>query len=463
MEKTILIIISIVEMMVYTITIYYFILGMFGLRKKKLISKSCGKRKFAMVVAAHNEELVIKKLIESLFNQTYPKELFDIFVVADNCTDKTAEIARESGAIVYERFDKKRVGKGYALEWIFERIFKENKYDTIAIFDADNLVNKNWISEINSKMQEGYKVVQGYIDSKNPSDTWIAASYSIAFWTQNRLYQLARTNLNLSNQIGGTGFAMDIDKLREVGWEAQCLTEDLEFSCKVVLSGEKIGWAHDAIIYDEKPLTLKDSWKQRKRWMQGFSDVASRYFFRLLSSGIKEKKWFLIDSALYVVQPYVTLFIGLSILINILPKFTSYGVNIYSINYLFGSTIIAIIAFSQLLIVPIILKIDNNISKGMLAVLVLYTTSIFAIPQLIGGSDKLLKLILIYICDYTIFFLLTYMILGKEDVKLLIRFILYGLYNITWIPISIQGIIHKNNKEWSHTKHTRDVEIKDVK
>ena len=458
-----MIFISILEILVYTITIYYFILGLFGLKRKDNYIESEEKRKFALVIAAHNEELVIEKLIKSLINQSYPKEFFDIFVVADNCSDNTANIANSLGVNVYERFDNERIGKGYALEWIFERIYKENKYDTIAIFDADNLVHKNWITEINNKMQQGYRVVQGYIDSKNPSDTWIAASYSIAFWTQNRLYQLARTNLKLSSQIGGTGFAMDISLLKKVGWEPQCLTEDLEFSCKVILNEEKIGWAHNAIIYDEKPLTLKASWKQRKRWMQGFSDVASKYFFKLLEEGLKKRKWFLIDAALYVVQPYITLLIGITLLLNIIPRFTEFGVNIYSINYLLGSFIIGVVSFSQLLVVPLVLKIDNNISKGMLTIMIMYIISIFIIPQVIEGREGLFRLGLLYIFDYLFFIVLTYIALGKEELKLFLRFLLYGVYNITWIPISIQGIVNKNNKEWYHTKHIRNVELQDIK
>lgn len=135
---------------------------------------------------------------------------------------------------------------------------------------------------MNYKMLKGYKVVQGYIDSKNPNDSWITGSYSIAFWTTNRLFQLARTNLGLSNQIGGTGFCMDSKTLKELGWGATCLTEDLEFTCKLVLNGHKVGWAHNARVYDEKPLTLKQSWNQRKRWMQGFADVSSKFFTKLI-------------------------------------------------------------------------------------------------------------------------------------------------------------------------------------
>ena len=132
------------------------------------------------------------------------------------------------GLDVYERFNKEQRGKGYALEWMFAKIFKMNKkYDVVAVFDADNLVSPDWIKEINSKMTEGYKVVQGYIDSKNPNDSWIATSYSVAFWSQNRMFQLARANVGLSNQIGGTGFAIDTNMLKELGWGATCLTEDL--------------------------------------------------------------------------------------------------------------------------------------------------------------------------------------------------------------------------------------------
>lgn len=208
---------AIFQLVVFALMMYYFILAFFGFKRKSENKNYTPTKKFAMIVAAHNEEVVIGKLIESMLNQNYPRELFDIFVIADNCTDNTAKIARKYGVYVYERFNKEQKGKGYALEWMFDKIFKmQKKYDAVAIFDADNLVSKNWCKEINSKMLEGYKVVQGYIDSKNPNDSWIASSYSIAFWTQNRMYQLARSNFGLSNQIGGTGFAIDVGYIKKI-------------------------------------------------------------------------------------------------------------------------------------------------------------------------------------------------------------------------------------------------------
>ncbi|MEG0371393.1 MAG: glycosyltransferase family 2 protein, partial [Clostridium sp.] len=306
------------QILAFAVLMYYLIISLFGLYKKKHKDDGNMKEKsFALIVAAHNEEVVVEQIVESLKKLDYKKELYDIFVIADNCTDATAEIARNAGALVCERFDPDKRGKGYALEWMFGKIFEmEKKYDAVVVFDADNLASKNFLTAMSDKLNEGYKVVQGYLDSKNPHDSWITESYSIAFWSNNRLFQLARNNLGLSNQIGGTGFCIDTNTLRELGWGATCLTEDLEFTCKLVSNGHRVGWAHDAVIYDEKPLTLKQSWNQRKRWMQGFADVASRFFFKLLKKAFKERSWRAFDCALYTIQPYLTVLAGVCVILT---------------------------------------------------------------------------------------------------------------------------------------------------
>ena len=452
---------AIFQIIVFVMMMYYFVLSFFGLKRKHENKNYTPTKKFAMIVAAHNEEVVIGKLVESMLNQDYPRELFDVFVIADNCTDNTAKIARKYGVYVYERFNKEQKGKGYALEWIFSKIFNmEKKYDAVAIFDADNLVSKNWCKEINSKMLDGYKVVQGYIDSKNPNDSWIATAYSIAFWTQNRMYQLARANAGLSNQIGGTGFAIDTNVLKEFGWGATCLTEDLEFSCKLILNGEKVGWAHDAIIYDEKPLTLKQSWVQRRRWMQGFTDVASRYFFKLLKKGLKERKWFVLDCALYVIQPFFTLMMGISALLSLAQSMSP--LNIFLISYLTGSFTFKVLGVVQFLITPLVLKIEKMISMGLLAMIVFYSSNVFILPIFATRAENYIQVLLIDIIFNGMFLLATALFLGKKTLVLFFRFLLYSFYTLTWIPITVEGIIRKNNKEWHPTKHIRNIEICDV-
>lgn len=399
------------------ITIYYLFISLFGIWRRKDKREVKPEKRFALIVAAHNEEAVICDIIESLKNLDYPKELYDIFVIADNCNDKTFIKAKGKGAIVYKRTNKEKVGKGYALEWMFEKIFKlHKKYDAIAIFDADNLAHKSFLKEMNKKLCEGYKVVQGYLDSKNPNDTWITGSYSIAFWSCDRMFQLARSNVGLSSQLGGTGFCIDVEILKKLGWGANCLTEDLEFTCKLVLNGYKVGWAHDAIIYDEKPLTLVQSWRQRKRWMQGFADVASRYFFKLLKRSIVKLNFTSFDCALYSIQPIVTILIGISAIIGIIQ----YCIKIFNIITNFNSFIYSV-NFDLITIIAIVYSVVQYI----------YTPFILILEK-------------------------------KFSMKVFLYYVIYPIYTITWFPISIQGILDKNKKEWNHTVHTRSVDINEL-
>ncbi|MGL5151214.1 MAG: glycosyltransferase family 2 protein [Clostridium sp.] len=461
MEKYIFTATAIFQIFVFSLTVYYLTLAVFGLYRKKEKKNYKPKNKFAMIIAAHNEEVVISKLIESMLNLDYPKELFDVFVIADNCTDRTAEIARKHGVIVYERNVHDKRGKGYALEWMFDKLYKlDTKYDAVGVFDADNLVHKDFLKEINSKMQEGYKVVQGYIDSKNPDDSWIATAYSIAFWTQNRMFQLARANVGFSNQIGGTGFTISMDTLKELGWGATCLTEDLEFTCKLVLNGEKVGWAHDAIIYDEKPLELKASWIQRRRWMQGFTDVATRYFWKLTKQAIKERKWYMFDCALYVMQPFVTLLLGISAVLTMVQA--NAPENIFMISYLISDVGFKVFAIAQFIITPLVLMKEKKIPKGMFVLLAMYSLNVFIMPAMLKGVTNGSVFFAASIAYNGLFLLLTLMFLGKKGVIFFFRYLLYGFYTLTWIPITIQGILRKNNKEWAHTKHVRNIEICDV-
>lgn len=402
---------------VFIFSAYCLFISLFGFYKKKSYSTVKSKKSFALIVAAHNEEAVISDIVVSLNRLDYPREMYDIFVIADNCTDNTANKARKSGALVYERFDKEKRGKGFALEWMFKKIFNmEKNYDAVVIFDADNIACKNFLTEMNKKLCEGYKVVQGYLDSKNPVDTWITGSYSISFWANNRMFQHSRNNLGISSQLGGTGCCIDTEMLEKLGWGATCLTEDLEFTCKLVSNGYKVGFAYEAVVYDEKPLTMGQSWKQRKRWMQGYADVASRYFFKLLKKGIMERSFTAIDCAIYTIQPILFILMGISTVIGI----GKIGISAY--DFIFNVNTFVV----------------DNSSGGI------FTT-------LTGAMALIMYL-------YTPFLLL---LDKKINFKILVYYLILPIYAITWLPISIQGILNKNDKEWSHTLHTRSVDIND--
>lgn len=258
--------------------------------------------RFMAIIPAHNEEAVVGNLIESLKNQTYNKELYDIYVIADNCTDNTAKVAKEAGAIVYERFDSTKKTKGYALNWFLQQKIEEDApYDAFFIFDADNIVDKNFIKNMNKKLCQGEDVVQGYRDIKNPTDSWITAGYAIFYWTLHRFYHLARYNIGLSPLLNGTGFMVRFDVVKPNGWQTETLTEDIEFSLKRIIQGKKLGWATDAIVYDEQPTSFKQSWSQRSRWTVGHMQCMKRYTGELFNS-VKEKKSLVtFDGFLYIV------------------------------------------------------------------------------------------------------------------------------------------------------------------
>ena len=294
------------EALVWTVTIfwlYQLMVSLCSLVKLKdkplLVNKDY---RFMAIIPAHNEEEVIANLVESLKNQTYNKDLYDIYVIADNCTDNTAKIAKEAGAIVYERFDTINKTKGYALNWFLSQKIKEDApYDAFCIFDADNIVDKDFIKNMNKKLCQGEDVVQGYRDIKNPTDSWVTAGYALFYWTMHRFYHLARYNLGLSPLLNGTGFMVRFDVIKPNGWDTETLTEDIEFSLKRIIKGKKLGWATDAIVYDEQPVGFKQSWSQRSRWTVGHIQCINRYT-KDLAIAVKEHKTLMnFDGLLYIV------------------------------------------------------------------------------------------------------------------------------------------------------------------
>lgn len=249
-------------------------------KQKKFQAKK--QHKYAAIISARNEAQVIPQLIESLRWQKYPKELLDIFVVADNCTDDTAHVARELGAYVYERFSKEKVGKGYALDYLFGKIFEEHGdrgYEAFLVFDADNIVDENYVTEMNKVFDNGYCAVTSYRNSKNYGDNWLSSGYSLWFLKEAKYLNNPRMTLSTSCAISGTGFLVSADIIkRNGGWKYFTLTEDIEFTFDRIAEGDKIGYAEDAIIYDEQPTKLGQSITQRSRWIKGFMQVFGKYY-----------------------------------------------------------------------------------------------------------------------------------------------------------------------------------------
>ena len=228
--------------------------------------------RFAVLIFAKNEERVIGQLLSSLNRQNYKAECFDIFVTADNCTDQTAAVARAAGATVFERADPAHKSKGYALNWFFSRFLNEYEgcYDACVVFDADNVVDREFLAAMNRQLNIGHPIATGYRMGKNPSSSWISGCSTLFWLTQSRCFYRPRANLNLPCcTVGGTGFMFALSVLGKSGWHTRSTCEDIEFTLNSIAEGHFVAFAPDAIFYDEQPLSFIQSVKQRYRWSLG--------------------------------------------------------------------------------------------------------------------------------------------------------------------------------------------------
>ena len=366
--------------------------------------------RFAVIGCAHNEEAVIDQLIKSLYATVYPKNKYDIYVICDNCNDNTAAVVRRAGAIAMERNDPDHRGKGYGLRWMFDYLTEQaeqgNEYDAYIVLDADNLVNEEYLYAINDKLNEGYEILQTYLGCKNPKDTWISGSYSYCYWVSNNIYQLAHSKVGLSAQMGGTGMILRPSVLRDVGWDTDSLTEDLVLTARYVLAKRRpCCWVHDARLYDEKPLKLTPSIRQRTRWMQGHMAAMFKFAPKLLFAGFKNMSFTQIDVAFYLLRPFLNMLM-----------FVSYMARVY-FNVFMPETM--------------------------------------SVKFLMSQNSSLLLLIGHFVLQF-------YVLFAEQYARYMPTFILQFVYSFTWYPAILRGLIKRNERYWLSTVHTRNISISEV-
>lgn len=400
------------EALVWIVTVfwlYQIVVSLCSLVKlKDKPYKEKKNHKFMAIIPAHNEETVIGNLIDSLKKQNYDKELYDIYVIADNCTDNTAKIAKEKGAIVYKRFSSTEKTKGAALNWFLQQKIKENaEYDAFFVFDADNIVDENFIINMNKKLCQGEDVVQGYRDIKNPTDNWISAGYALFYWTLHRFYHLARYNIGLSPLLNGTGFMVRFDVIKPEGWNTETLTEDIEFSLKRIIAGKKLGWATDAIVYDEQPTSFKQSWSQRSRWTVGHIQCVGKYTMDLVGAVKEHKTLMNFDGLLYILGS-IPMFI--LTLVLVITNFIMYAL--------------------------------SGITEAELAINILR----YLVPTLILPIGTAIIA----------------MWLDKKPIRPMIKgMICYPLFMGSWLVINFKCLF-KREVEWEKINHVRDIKIAEI-
>jgi len=383
--------------------------------RKSKPNKSAKLHKYAVLIAARNEEKVISQLIESIKNQTYPAELVKIFVVADNCTDKTALKARLAGATVWERFNSQKVGKGYALDFLLEKInekYPKNTFDGYFVFDADNLLDENYISEMNKMFSAGNRIITSYRNSKNYGSNWVSAGFSLWFLWESQFLNRSRHLLGTSCAVSGTGFLFHRDILEKTnGWQFYLLTEDIEFTIHNIIEGEKITYCESAVLYDEQPVKFSQSWAQRMRWAKGYIQVFKKYGLKLIESLFKNRSFSCFDMIMNTMP---------AIILSVICGFVNIGGAVYSL-----------------------LKGDN----------ILYLLQ--------SISQSILNMYLVLFLSGCITTITEWNRIYCSTLKKCLYIFTFPLFMFTYIPISIIALFKK--VEWKQIHHSESKTLDDVR
>ena len=397
--KVLKLIIIILNFILLLNSFHFAIFAIIPFLKKIKINKITSKKKhkFLIIIAARNEEIVLGNLIDSINSQNYDRKLYKICVIPNNCIDGTKDIALSKDCMVLEpSFSPK--SKGEVLNFAFDYFKDDNSFDSYVIFDADNILDKNFLSKINNKLNEGYKIVQGFRDTKNLYTNSVTGSYAIFYYLQSLFLYNARSRIKESSSLNGTGYVVLKEFIDKINYRAKTVTEDIELTCVCSINNEKIGYCREAIFYDEQVEYFNISMKQRKRWIQGSMQVLKQYKKDLFKK-IKNKNTF------------------------------------------------QLIDMFQMLMLPIVQAIS------FILIIISY---LFIIPF----KYSLIGIIIGYIGEVTVAIFL--IIHFKKNLKQLLGACLFfPIFHLSWIPIYIYSLFNTNNN-WEEIKHTRNINIEEI-
>lgn len=349
------------------------------------------KGKFAILIPARDESRVIEELLNSILNQTRKIDSDDVYVIVEEESDKTVELVKNKNMNIIFRHDLSKKRKGYALDDAIKEILEQKKhYDAYFIFDADNVLDKDYIKNMEEAYEDGYDIGIGYRNTKNGNDSVIAAASSLTFSMINTLGNEHKTKCNNTLTISGTGFYIKGDIVEKLsGYPFNSLTEDYELTLYATLNDLTTTYVKNAIFFDEQPVKYNITINQRTRWIKGFFEARKKYIPLLLKKEIN-KNFSSSFHQIMGVTPYILLIIGL--------------LGILLINYFNVKNTIILILFVYLIMVLItsimVLKENTylNINNKMKIKVILYnpiflTTYIICLFKAILNKDvKWLKI-----------------------------------------------------------------------
>lgn len=298
---------------------YHYLLliaGCFRPRNKTIASKEATFR-FAIAIPAHNEAGVIAATVQQLQRMAYPADYFDVHVVADHCTDDTVAVAQAAGAEVHVRNDGPRGRKGYAVDWLIQRLLADPRgYDAIVVFDADSRVDACFLREVVPSLAAGAPVVQGRHVIANPNASRFAALADADMRLNNHIRNQAKENLSLSARLMGDAMVFRREVLARHPWiGAGSLTEDRDYGIYLVTQGVRIRFASEAVSIGQAVARWQDATPQRLRWYGGAFDLQRRYVRKLASRAVRLGDLDALDKLLELTLPPLSLLVLGSVLL----------------------------------------------------------------------------------------------------------------------------------------------------
>lgn len=270
------------------------------------------ERKFVLMIPSHDEEMTIRPVIEKVKEVDYPQDMVRLIVLADNCSDRTAEIARDAGAEVWERSDLKKRGKGYVLDWALKRLTDEGaEYDAVAIIDADTFIDPGFFRGMDRALKNGGQALQGHYSGLNPDESWRTRLLGAAWALFNYLRPLGRTRLGFTAGLFGNGMCFRRSVMEKYGWSSHSITEDAEYAIHLLEEGIKVRFVPGARVYAQMPVTEEQARSQRKRWEGGRGDLVKKHLPVLIRDGLRKGSPALLDAAVdQTVPPFAILLLG---------------------------------------------------------------------------------------------------------------------------------------------------------
>ncbi|OKY75634.1 MAG: hypothetical protein BM485_07895 [Desulfobulbaceae bacterium DB1] len=306
---------------------YWFLLFASFSRAKDETIKGNKKITFAIVIPAHNEEDVIAATLSSCKGLEYPADKYQIFVVADNCTDKTADMARKHDVAVFERFDDSNKGKGFALAWAFDRILQED-FDVILVVDADCLLDAGTLAELTVVLAQGDEVIQINYCVGNPDESPMSYALAVGNFIENELFYAPKSQLGMAVILRGTGMAIKADVLRKYPWDAHSIVEDIEYSLSLIKANYAIKFLKKVRVISPFPVTHEQLKVQRTRWASGNLSFGKKEAFNLILEGVKNRNMAVADagwSFLVLSKPLLLLGLCAAVLVSIACVFFAPG------------------------------------------------------------------------------------------------------------------------------------------